>query len=212
MLPRMIEAVGYLGSALVIMSLLMTRILRLRVMSLMGSAAFLIYGLLIGSVPILITNVVIMGINITFLWRATRVTERFSLLEVRPDSLYLEEFLHFHHEDILVHQPDWNGEIGDSELTVLVLRDMQPAMAIVGTVGEGAMELRLDYAIPRFRDYRMGRFLYDSNAGFFVDKQISRIFAAGQTQSHAKYLKRMGFAETEPGRYERSLIQQIAAA
>jgi hypothetical protein len=75
MLTRMIEAVGYLGSALVITSLLMTRILRLRVISLMGSTAFLIYGLLIGSVPIVITNVVIMGINTTFLWRATRVTE-----------------------------------------------------------------------------------------------------------------------------------------
>ena len=52
---------------------------------------------------------------------------------------------------------------------------MQPAMAIVGTVGKGAMELRLDYAIPRFRDYRMGRFLYDSNAAFFLDKRISTI-------------------------------------
>jgi hypothetical protein len=207
----MIEAVGYLGSALVITSLLMTRILRLRVISLMGSTAFLIYGLLIGSVPIVITNVVIMGINTTFLWRATRVTERFSLLEIRPDSLYLEEFLQFHHEDILVHEPDWNGETADSDLTALVLRDMQPAMAIVGKVGKGAMELRLDYAIPRFRDYRMGRFLYDSNAEFFLDKKITTIWASGQTESHAKYLRRMGFAETEPGRYERSLIQQNTA-
>jgi hypothetical protein len=205
----MIEAVGYLGSALVITSLLMTRILRLRVISLSGSTAFLIYGLLIASVPIVITNVVIMGINITFLWRATRVTERFSLLEVRPDSRYLEEFLQFHHEDILVHQPDWNGEIADPELTVLVLRDMQPAMAIVGKVGRGAMELRLDYAIPRFRDYRMGRFLYDSNAEFFLDKKITTISASGQTASHVKYLKRMGFSETEPGRYERSLTHQM---
>jgi hypothetical protein len=207
----MIEAVGYLGSALVITSLLMTRILRLRVISLTGSTAFLMYGLLIASVPIVITNVVIMGINITFLWRATRVTERFSLLEVRPDSRYLEEFLQFHHEDILVHQPDWNGEIADPELTVLVLRDMQPAMAIVGKVGKGAMELRLDYAIPRFRDYRMGRFLYDSNAEFFLDKKITTISASGQTASHVKYLKRMGFSETEPGRYERSLTHQMTA-
>jgi len=210
MLIRMIEAVGYLGSALVITSLLMTRILRLRVISLMGSTAFLIYGLLIGSIPIVITNVVIMGINTTFLWRATRVTERFSLLEVRPDSLYLEEFLQFHHEDILVHQPDWNGVLSDSNLTALVLRDMQPAMAIVGNVRNGAMELRLDYAIPRFRDYRMGRFLYDSNAGFFLDKKITAIWASGQTESHAKYLRKMGFSETETGRYQRSLIQHNA--
>lgn len=57
----------------------------------------------------------------------------------------------------------------------------------------------------------MDRFLYDSNAGFFLDKKIITISASGQTESHAKYLKRMGFAETEPGRYERSLIQQNTA-
>ena len=72
------------------------------------------------------------------------------------------------------------------------------------------MELRLDYAIPRFRDYRMGRFLYESNAGFFLDRKITTISASGQTEPHAKYLKRMGFAEAATGRYERSLIQQHA--
>ena len=207
----MIEAVGYLGSALVIVSLLMTRILRLRVIGLMGATTFLIYGLLIGSLPIIITNVVIMVINITFLWRATHVTEWFSLLEVRPDSRYLDEFLQFHQEDILLHQPDWNGEVQDSDIVVLVLRDMQPAMAIVGTVGEGAMELRLDYAIPRFRDYRMGRFLYDSNAEFFIDKNVTTITASTQTKHYARYLAKMGFIETGTGHYERSLIQQSAA-
>jgi hypothetical protein len=50
----MIAAVGYLGSMLVMASLLMTRILRLRVISLMGSPPFLVYELLIGSVPSLL--------------------------------------------------------------------------------------------------------------------------------------------------------------
>jgi len=202
----MIELVGYLGSALIVTSLLMTRILRLRVIGLMGSTTFLIYGLLIDSVPIIITNGVIMIINITFLWRATRVTEWFSLLEVRPESRYLEEFLRFHREDILVYQPDWSGEVADSDLTILVLRDMQPAMAIVGSVGQGAMELRLDYAIPRFRDYRMGRFLYGSNSEFFADRDISRVSASATTKHHVRYLEKMGFTETTVGRYELVLV------
>ena len=203
----MIEAIGYLGSALVVVSLLMTRILRLRIIGLMGSATFLVYGLLIGSIPIIITNIVIVVINATFLWRATRVTEWFDLLEVHPESRYLGEFLRFYRDDILVYQPGWNGEIAETDLTLLVLRDMQPAMAIVGTVGTGVMELRLDYAIPRFRDYRMGRFLYDSSADFFLDKNITTIVASAQTKGYASYLKKMGFVETEPGRYERTLAQ-----
>jgi hypothetical protein len=203
----MVEAVGYLGSALIVVSLLMTRILRLRVIGLMGSATFLVYGVLIGSVPIIITNIVIMIINVTFLWRATRVTEWFYLLEVHPDSRYLEEFLHFYREDILVYQPDWNGDVAESDLTLLVLRDMQPAMAIVGTVKDGSLELRLDYAIPRFRDYRMGRFLFDSSSEFFRDKEITTMTASAPTKGYGRYLEKMGFTETSPGRYERSLLQ-----
>jgi hypothetical protein len=202
----MIEAVGYLGSLLVVVSLLMTRILRLRVIGLMGSTTFLIYGLLIGSVPIIITNLVIIVINTTFLWRANQITEWFYLLEVRPDSRYLEEFLRFHHDDILLSQPDWNGEVADTDLTVLVLRDMQPAMAMVGSVGAGAMEVRLDYAIPRFQDYRTGRFLYDSNALFFTDKNITAITATARTKRFVRYLEKVGFAESATGRYERRLV------
>ena len=201
----MVEAVGYLGSALIVVSLLMTRILRLRVIGLIGSATFLVYGLLIGSVPIVITNIVIMIINVTFLWRATHVTEWFYLLEVHPESRYLDKLLRFHDEDILVFQPDWNGEVNDTDLTILVLRDMQPAAAIVGTVADGMMSLRLDYAIPPYRDYRMGRFLYGSNAEFFVDKNIATISATARTKQYARYLNKMGFTETEPGQYERSL-------
>lgn len=201
----MIEAIGYLGSALIVISLLMTRILRLRVIGLMGSATFLVYGLLIGAIPIIITNLVIMAINITFLWRATRVKEWFYLLEVHPESLYLEQFLRFYREDILRYQPDWLGEVSDTDLTLLVLRDMQPAMAMVGAVDDGVMELRLDYAIPRFRDYRMGRFVHDSNVEFFADKSITKFTAGAQTKQYADYLRKMGFAEVEPDRFERSL-------
>ena len=202
----MIEAVGYLGSALVVLSLLMTRILRLRVIGLIGSATFLIYGLLIGSVPIMITNLVIIVINGTFLWRANQITEWFYLLEVRPDSRYLEEFLRFHHDDILTSQPDWNGEVADGDLTVLVLREMQPAMAMVGTIRAGAMEVRLDYAIPRFQDYRTGRFLYDSNASYFTDKNVTTIEATARTKTFNRYLKKVGFTESAAGRYERRLV------
>ena len=209
-LTSVIEAVGYLGSTLVVTSLLMTRILRLRVIGLAGAITFLTYGLLIGSVPIGITNSVIILINATFLWRATRVTEWFSLLEVRPESRYLEELLRFHGEDILSFQPDWNGQVAPSDLVALVLRDMQPAMAIVGRVEGDVMDLRLDYAIPRFRDYRMGRFLYGSNSTFFAEKGISTITASGASEKHARYLEKMGFVSTSNGRYELFLDRPTA--
>lgn len=201
----MVEFVGYLGSALIITSLLMTRILRLRVIGLIGAATFLTYGLLIGSVPIVITNTVIIGINAVYLWRANQLTEWFRLLEVRPDSRYVADFLQFHHEDILVFQPDWDDEVHESDLVVFVLRDTRPAMIIVGTITDGLIDLRLDYAIPQFRDNRMGRFLYESNAEFFANRGITRVEAHARTKSHIRYLHRMGFTGIGRDRYERPL-------
>ncbi len=52
------ELIGYVASALVVTSLAMTSVVRLRTISLAGSVTFVVYGLLIGSVPIVITNVV----------------------------------------------------------------------------------------------------------------------------------------------------------
>lgn len=201
----MVELVGYLGSTLIIISLLMTRILRLRVIGLLGSATFLIYGLLIGSIPIMITNTVIIVINAVFLWRANQIDEWFHLLEVRPDSLYLADFLTFHEDDILVYQPDWDGKVADSDLVVFVLRDTRPAMLMIGSIGDGLIDLRLDYAIPQFQDYRMGRFLYESNVDFFAEKGVTMIEAHARTKSHVRYLQKMGFVRTGSEQFERSL-------
>ncbi|MGI9528504.1 MAG: hypothetical protein ACR2NG_02245 [Acidimicrobiia bacterium] len=201
----MVELVGYLGSTLVIISLLMTRILRLRVIGLMGSATFLIYGLLIGSIPIMITNTVIIVINAVFLWRANQIDEWFHLLEVRPDSLYLADFLNFHEGDILVYQPDWDGHVADPDLVVFVLRDTRPAMLMIGSIDDDLIDLRLDYAIPQFNDYRMGKFLYESNVDFFAEKGVTTIEAHARTRPHVRYLLKMGFIQTGPEQFERSL-------
>lgn len=202
----MVELVGYLGSVFVVTSLLMTRILRLRTISLLGSITFLIYAVLIGSIPIAITNVVLMVINITFLIRATRATEWFFLLEVRPESLYLAEFLRFYGDDIAGRHPDWDGEIQSEDVTALVLRDMQPAMALVARPEGDEMHVRLDYGAPRFRDYRMGRFLYGSNLDFFTEKGFSRVSVEPVSDHQRQYLSKMGFSETDPGRYELALV------
>jgi hypothetical protein len=61
------EVVGYVASALVVLSLAMTSVVRLRMISLVGSVAFVVYGVLIESVPIVLTNVAIAALNLWFL-------------------------------------------------------------------------------------------------------------------------------------------------
>ena len=61
------ELVGYLASALVVVSLAMTSVVRLRAISLVGSLAFVAYGVLIESIPIVVTNAAIAVLNVWFL-------------------------------------------------------------------------------------------------------------------------------------------------
>ena len=64
-----LEFLGYTASAFVVASLAMSSVLKLRILSLIGSTTFLMYGLLIDSIPVAITNGVIMVINLVFLYR-----------------------------------------------------------------------------------------------------------------------------------------------
>ena len=57
------ELVGYAASALVVASLAMTSVVRLRAISLIGSVTFVVYGVLIGSVPIVVTNAAIVPVG-----------------------------------------------------------------------------------------------------------------------------------------------------
>ena len=50
-----VELVGYLASALVVASLAMTNVVRLRTISPIGSVIFVVYGALLGSIPIILT-------------------------------------------------------------------------------------------------------------------------------------------------------------
>lgn len=63
------EYIGYLASALVLISFLMKKITILRVINCVGCAFFIVYGALISSVPIIITNVAIVIVNVYYLTR-----------------------------------------------------------------------------------------------------------------------------------------------
>ncbi len=58
-----IEIIGYIGSALVLVSMLMTSVVRLRIINLIGSVIFAGYALAIRSYPTAIMNICLAGIN-----------------------------------------------------------------------------------------------------------------------------------------------------
>jgi GNAT superfamily N-acetyltransferase len=199
--PWMLEAIGYVASVLVAISLMMSSILRLRVINLLGSITFTVYGLLIQAYPVAAVNLFIVFINLYYLRGMLRTREYFRLLEVEPDSEYLRCFLDFYREEIGRTVPGFAYSPGDAELTLFVLRDMVPAGVLVGEVHGDTLRVQLDFVPPRYRDFKIGRFLFDAQVGFFRSRGIREVLSPPGSDEHTDYLRRMGFSRvcTEEG-------------
>jgi hypothetical protein len=198
----MYELIGYVASALVAISLMMSSVLRLRVLNLFGSAAFTVYGVLIGAYPVAVVNLIIVFINLYYLRQMLRPREYFRLLGVSPTSEYLHAFVAFYRDEIRRFLPDFSYVARDEKLTFFVLRDMVPAALFVGEVRRGGtLEVELDFVIPRFRDFKAGRYVFGDQAGFFRERGIQEIVSPAGNPQHESYLRKMGFEPAAGGVY-----------
>jgi uncharacterized protein with PQ loop repeat len=62
------EWVGYAASAGVLLSFLMKEMRTLRIVNTVGCFLFIIYGILLNSIPVIATNTIIVGINFYYLF------------------------------------------------------------------------------------------------------------------------------------------------
>ena len=199
------ELVGYLASALVVTSLAMASVVRLRTISLAGSITFVVYGVLIESVPIMITNVSIAVINTWFLARELGGRRDLGAVVVPPDSPFLLDFLTHHANDIATFQPEY--DIHDPfDFAMVLTRDGLPAGVVLGTRDRDRLDIDLDYVLKAYRDSRLGSWLYGRGAGVFRSAGIAEVTSAAGRHTHPGYLARVGFAyDTERERFVRTL-------
>ena len=84
----MIEMIGYLGSALVVASMLMSSVVKLRVINTIGSGIFAAYALMIHSYPTALMNICLVGINVYNLVKLNQKEQNYTLVEAaRGDAL-----------------------------------------------------------------------------------------------------------------------------
>lgn len=196
-----IELIGYVASALIAVSMMLSSILRLRLINLAGALAFTVYGILIGAIPVAILNGLIVVVNAHFLLRMMRAKEYFHCLSLRPESGYLGYFLGFYGNDIRQSFPDFEPRGGENQMVLFILRDCAPAGVFIAEhEAGGVLRVMLDYAIPRYRDFKIGRFLFVEQADFFRQHGIREIVVSPRTADFGAYLIRVGFEPTGDAR------------
>jgi hypothetical protein len=189
-----LEIIGWIGSALVVLSLAQARVWRFRVLNFAGAALATFYNAVLSIWPFAAMNGIIAVIDIYWMIRLKResrpTSEAYELVEVNHDDAFLTHFLKIHGEDARHHYPDFD-QAQPSQTNVLVMRgDEAVGVVVVDGTEDDTARISLDYVTPRFRDFSPGRFVYE-NSGLFDRLGVRRIQAIGDPD----YLRRMGFRQ-----------------
>lgn len=211
-----IEWFGTLASILVAISLTLKNVKRLRIVNLVGSLAFAIYGFAISAWPVFGLNAFVVFVNAWYLWRMAqdeKKSETFDVLFVDPcTDDYARRFLAFHGADIHRFFPSFNPDPCDGSLVgaeaCFILRETLPVSLVAfKRKDNGEIALLIDYAIPAYRDFKNARFFFESAAHKIAAGQLPAghkpaepgtaapvtFTAAAEVHAHAVYLEKIGF-------------------
>ena len=190
-----VELIGYLGSILVAISLMMKSLLRLRIINLFGALFFTLYGMLLRAYPVAFLNGLIVCIDLYYLVQMWRQKDFFTFLEVFPKSEYLRAFVNFYKDDISAIIPGYTHQPDESLLCFFILRNMVPAGLFITRVQGEQAHIQLDYVIPNYRDFQVARFIFEDNAAFFAQRGIRLFVSESGSDLHRSYLEKMEFVK-----------------
>jgi hypothetical protein len=191
---QFLELLGYIASGLVVISMLMNSILKLRIVNLIGSTMFSIYGFLIHSIPVGFVNAFIAAINIYYLTKMFTHKEFFKTLPIRGNNLYLKELLNFYKNDLKKYFPDFKYEPEKNKYSFFILRNMYVAGIFMARhFKDNMLLITLDFATPQYRDFKVGKFIYTSYAKQFISDGYNTLVTYSPNKVHQKYLHKMGF-------------------
>ncbi len=190
----MIEWVGYAASLIILVSLLMRSLKRLRIVNTCGALIFAVYGLLIGSFPVFLMNAGIALINLYYLRQFFAAKEYFTILPVAKNEDYAKALIDFHKGEIERFMDMSEDMLENSDFRFLILRNMVPAGLFLARERDAkTLEVMLDYATPPYRDFKTGAHIFEKERARFRKKGYERFLAFAKSGTHERYLKRMGF-------------------
>lgn len=193
-----VEVIGWVGSILLIVSLLQTRVLRLRVLNTVAAVVLVVFNWLIEVWPMTVMNLVIVGINLVQIarLRSANHAEGYDLLEVDPQDEYLRHLMRVHENEIRRFNPGFVYDPAAAENSAfLILRGDETAGVVLLTDSDdpGVARLQLDYVTPKYRDYTPGEFVFE-RSGWFAAHEYTYVVAPPSMNADDPYLARMGFA------------------
>jgi hypothetical protein len=197
MLHQIAPWFGYLATLLLAIGLIVNNDLKFRWLNAGGCLAFILYGAILNAIPVILTNGLLLVINIFYLYKIYQRKELFELLEFSSGGILVDRFLSFYQTDIAAFFPEFKREQLEGNLNFVVLRDLVIANIFSATIQEdGNAKVAINYTVAKYRDYKVGRFIFDKEKNFLQSKGIKKIFYSEVfNRNHKKFLQAMGFSK-----------------
>ncbi len=199
-----LELVGWIGSILLVASLLQTRILRLRLWNLIACLVLVFYNAMVGVWPMLGVNLALAAINLVYLAKMLghrHDPHEFRVVAISVDEPLLADVLQRHEDDIrhLFPQRPENLLAGDDGAYFVLRGDER--MGIVPsapTTTAHEEQLLIDYVLPPYRDFTPGEFVFGPQ-GPFVARGVRTVVAPPGVRESERYLQALGFRSGPAG-------------
>lgn len=192
-----LELFGYLGSTLVVASMLMASVVKLRIINTVGSVISGTYALIIGSFPLALMNICLIVINVYNLYKLLKTRQQFEIVKASGSDALVGYFLNLNRKDIEGFFPGYGAGSTAEDAAFVVCCNGNPAGILLGReLDSGALDVVLDYSVPAYRDCSVGAYLYANLNAYGIKKLI---FTRSKSDAHVSYLKKMGFEEKDGG-------------
>lgn len=195
-----LNIIGYIGSALVLMSFLMASVLKLRLVNIAGSVASVIYSLLIKAYPTLVMNAALIVINVYYIVKMLKQKNIYHVVETKQTDTHLGYFLNYYKDDIDIYFPEFKKENNYDVIKFLYCENIPASVFIAKKIDNNTLEVILDYATPEYRDCSAGKYIYETLA----KENIHKVILKSKTFKHEKYLAKVGFVN-KGNEYEKNL-------
>ncbi len=185
---------GYFASFVVLISLLMSSITKLRWINLIGAILFTIYAILIKSIPTVFMNFSIALIDIYFLYKIYTSKTYFKILKFNKNSVFFNNFISYNKKDINKFFGKTNFIIDDTKFAFYILKDASPVGIFIGEyLDKETLSIELDFVTKEYRDFKFSKYIYNDNKNIFIKNGIKKIICSINNQEHIKYIRKMGF-------------------
>lgn len=199
-----VEILGYVGSFVILISLTMKSIVKLRWINAAGSFLFVIFAFLTNSTPTVVMNVGIIIIDIWFVYQLSKTKADYKLVKAERDSAMLQFFYEQNQKEI------------DSIFGISAFAESEELSffmcngSIAGLFGwkqekNKICHILIDFVTVPYRDTKIGTYFFEKQLPYFKTKGFEKFIYTNISESHWKYLKKIGFKELELGNFEKEI-------